>query len=293
MDAMPTFIALCLVCRLAYSVNDILVGRLARKHDQLEVAALRGVSMGVTMAPLLFWVPAKAWGLLAQRWPAFLVMIVFTGVCNVLLNHAARLLPFGLRAALISATTAIGGVAFGIGFFGERFSVLQLALAGVLVLSTVGAALGGHAAHEIQPNIPRGSLLAVAGAACLAVAALFTKHLATATDPFLTAWAWEFGSGAILLPPLVLAWRRRGIEPGLARRFLRIGAAASPTAIGSSASMLALNLGPLGLWGAIAGTQLLFSALLGVLLHRETMGWLRWLCLGAASATIAILAFTG
>ena len=33
----------------------------------------------------------------------------------------------------------------------------------------------------------------------LAVAGAFTKTLVTETDPLLTAWAWEFGAGAVLL----------------------------------------------------------------------------------------------
>ncbi len=57
---MLTFLSLCLVSRLAYALNDIFVGRLAREHDHVELAALRGLSLGLTMAPLLLWVPREA-----------------------------------------------------------------------------------------------------------------------------------------------------------------------------------------------------------------------------------------
>ena len=67
---MLIFVALCLLARFAYAFNDVLVGGVAREHDRVEVAALRGVSLGLTMAPLLWWVPGSAWAALAQRWPS-------------------------------------------------------------------------------------------------------------------------------------------------------------------------------------------------------------------------------
>ena len=64
---MLTFLGLCLLSRIAYTFNDVLVGELARKHDGLEISMFRGLSLGVTMAPVLIWVPARAWAELSQR----------------------------------------------------------------------------------------------------------------------------------------------------------------------------------------------------------------------------------
>lgn len=287
------FLALCLVSRFTYSLNDVSIGRLARQHDRTELAALRGLSLGLTMAPLLFWVPAGAWGKLAAQWPVYLVMIAVTAVCNVLQNHAARFLPFGLRAALMISTISIASLVFGALVFAERLSWLQIGLCVVLPISAVVAAFGSHATHEIQPDIRKGGALALGAAVCLAIAAVLTKRLAMETDPLLTAWAWEFGAGAILVGPLFWKWGRAGIAPGLPRRFWRVTVAAAPTVVGSGASMLALKLGALGVWGAVAGTQVLFTAALGVLWHRETMGLRRWICFAAAAAAVSGLALAG
>jgi drug/metabolite transporter (DMT)-like permease len=286
---MTTFVVLCLLSRLAYAVNDVLVGRLARQYSHVEVAALRGLSLGLTMAPILFWVPAPAWGKLAEEWRSYLLLIVVTAIANVLQNRAARFLPFGLRAAVLLSAVAVASIAFGAAFFTERLSAPQLALCVVLVGSALVGALGTHATHEIQPDVPKGSALALAAGVGLAVAGLLTKRLAVETHPLLTAWAWELGAGACLAAPLLWEWRH-GAPPDVVRRFYRIAAASAPTVIGSAASLLALGIGALGLWGALAGTQVLFTAALGVLWHRETMGPRRWLCFAAAAGALSGLA---
>jgi drug/metabolite transporter (DMT)-like permease len=286
------FLALCLLSRLAYAVNDVLVGRLARRHGHVELAALRGLSLGLTMSPLLAFVPSAAWGALLARWPSYLVTIAATAGCNVLQNRAARFLPFGLRAAVMISTISIASVVLGTTLFAERLSPGTVLLCAVLVGSAVAAALGTHTAHEIRPEIPKGAALALGAGLLLAVAAALTKRLATETHPMLTAWAWELGAGAILLAPLAWQWRR-GFPSGLARRFRETAIAASPTVVGSGASIAALGLGALGAWGALAGTQVLFTAWLGVAWHREAMGARRWLCFLTAAAAVAGLALGG
>ena len=288
---MSTFIVLCLLSRLAYALNDVNIGRLARQHSHVEIAALRGVSLGLTMAPLLCWVPLPAWSALVARWPSYLLLIAVTAGANLLQNHAARLLPFGLRAALMLGALSVTSVVLGAAIFGERLAPAQVLLCVLLIGSAVLAALGTHAAHEIRPNIPKGGLLALGAGVGLGTAAMLTKGLAADTHPLLTAWAWEFGAGAILVVPLLWEWRH-GIEPGLGRRCLRTAAAAAPTVVGSSTSLIALGLGALGLWGALAGTQVLFTAVLGVRWHAEAMGVRRWLCFLAAAAAVSGLALS-
>jgi hypothetical protein len=119
--------------------------------------------------------------------------------------------------------------------------------------------------------------------------ALQVKQLAHATHPLLAAWAWEFGAGAVLLP-LALGRRKARVDGPLGPRVWRIARSASPTVIGSGASVLALGSGSLGVWGAIGGCQILFTAALGALWFREALGLGRWLCLGAAAAAVAALA---
>lgn len=287
---MLAFLALCLIARLAYAFNDVLVGAVARANDRVEVAVLRGLSLGLTMSPLLLWVPAAAWLALARRWPFLLLLVAVTGFSNVVQNEAARRLPFGLRAAITISTVSVTTVLAGAALFDERLSARQGLFCLVLVAAAVVAALGSHAAHEIAPDIARGSLLALIAGITLGSAAVLTKTLAAATHPLLTAWAWEFGAGLVLVPALLARGRRGRLEPDALRRFLRTGIAAAPTVVGSGLSLMALGLGPLGVWGALAGTQVLFIALLGVRWHGEAMGPRRWLCFLAAAAAVAGLA---
>jgi drug/metabolite transporter (DMT)-like permease len=286
---MAQFLLLCLVSRFFYTLNDLFTGRLARKHARLEIAALRGVSLGISMSPVLLWVPRSAWSQLGSEPGRLFAIVAITAFANVLQLQAARHLPFGLRASIILTGTAVGSVLLGYSVLGERLSAATGAWCALIVLSAVLAAPGEHASHEIEPRLLRGIVLSFVSASLMAVVALLTKGLAERTHPLLTAWAWEFGSGLILVPLLLI---RRHPSPGLPRHFARVALASSPTVIGSSASMLALGSGRLGLWGALAGTQVLFTGVLGVLWHRELMGLRRWACFVAASLGIAGLAFS-
>jgi drug/metabolite transporter (DMT)-like permease len=107
----------------------------------------------------------------------------------------------------------------------------------------------------------------------------------------LVGWAWDFGIGAMLTVPLL--WRRRGrLLPGVARRFLRTGLCSLPTVVGCGGTALALTLGPLGFWSALAGSQALLSAALGAAWHREKLGPRRWSYFVLGALGIAGLAVT-
>jgi drug/metabolite transporter (DMT)-like permease len=289
---MLTFVALCLVARFSYSLNDVFIGRLARKHGRVEVAAFRGVSLGVSMSPWLLLVPAAAWSALAAHAPELLLTVAVTAVANILQLHAARFLPFGLRAALMLSTMATCSVFLGWSVLGERLTPLQVVLCVVLIGSCVVVALGSYGLQGIELDVPRGALLTLLSATLMACAVFGVKRLARETHPLLTAWAWELGSGLILLGPVL--WRARGPRVASARpRFLTVALAALPTALASGASVLALNFGELGLWGALGATQILFTASLGALWHQETLGLRYWLCMTITGAAVAGLAIAG
>jgi drug/metabolite transporter (DMT)-like permease len=286
---MLAFLALCLLSRLAYSLNDIFTGRLARELGRLEVATVRGVALGLTMAPLLWWVPKAAWAEMGRHGPTLLLLFALTAISNLLQNHAARLLPFGLRAAFLITSTSTGAVIVGWTVLGDQLAWQQVVLACVLIASAVVAAPGRHATHEIKPDVLRGAAVALVAGLLMVWIALLVRNLSRATHPFLTAWAWEFGSGLVLVPALL--WQHRGANlSGHPRRWRRILVSSSPTVIGSGANMYALILGKLGLWAAMGGTQVLITALLGAWWHHETVGLRRWLCFAAAAIAVYGLA---
>lgn len=290
---MLTFVALCLLARFGYSLNDIFIGRLARRQGRVEVAAFRGTSLGVSMAPWLLLVPASAWSALARHPLALLLTVGVTALANILQLHAVRYVPFGLRAALMICTMAACSLLIGWGLLGERLSPLQVVLCLVLVASGAAVALGSHADAEIQIDVPRGAALTVAAGMLMACAVFGVKFLAREAHPLLAAWAWEFGAGLILLAPALLRRSPATAPLPLQRRFARIALAALPTALASGASILALDFGALGLWGALGGTQILFTAGLGALWHHEALGARRWAFMTLATAAVAGLALAG
>jgi drug/metabolite transporter (DMT)-like permease len=288
---MLTFVALCLVARFSYSLNDVFIGRLARRHGRMRVAAFRGLSLGASMTPWLLFVPATAWSALSGQPWTLLFTAAVTAVANILQFHGARYLPFGLRAAIMLTTMATTSLLVGWLLLDERLSPLQMALCVVLVGSALAAALGSHVAQDIEIDIARGAVLTVLAGVLMIAAVFGVKLLAHATHPLLAAWAWEFGAGLILLGPVL--WRAR--HDGAAQApvsFRQVAIAALPTALASGASVLALDFGELGLWGAIGGTQILFTAAVANVWQREALGLRRWLCMGVSAVAVAGLALT-
>jgi len=290
---MLTFVALCLLARFGYSLNDIFIGRLARRQGRMEVAAFRGTSLGLAMAPWLLLVPAAAYAALLRHPVAVLLTVGVTALGNILQLHAVRYIPFGLRAAVMICTMAVCSLLIGWSVLGERLSALQVLLSAVLVASGAAVALGSHAHAEIQLDVPRGAALTVGAGTLMACAVSGVKFLAHETHPLLAAYAWEFGAGLILLAPALLrSHGARDTDP-LPRRFGRVALASLPTALASGASVLALDFGNLGLWGALGGTQILFTAALGALWHKETLGPRRWALMTIAASAVAGLALAG
>jgi len=290
---MLTFVALCLLARLGYSLNDVFIGRLARRQGRVEVAAFRGVSLGLSMSPWLLLVPAAAYHALLRHPLALLATVSVTAIANILQLHAVRIIPFGLRAALMICSMAVCSLLIGWGFLDERLSALQVLLSAVLVASGAAVALGSHASADIQLDVPRGAALTIAAGTLMACAVSGVKFLARETHPLLAAWAWEFGAGLVLLAPALLGSSRSPTTDPLHQRFARIALAALPTALASGASVLALDFGELGLWGALGGTQILFTAALGALWHKETLGARRWTLMTIAAGAVAGLALAG
>jgi drug/metabolite transporter (DMT)-like permease len=159
----------------------------------------------------------------------------------------------------------------------------------VLIGSAAAVALGSHGVQEIEIDVPRGTLLTLLAAVLMSCAVFGVKRLARDTHPLLAAWVWEFGSGVILLVPVLLRGLRAS-PSAVGTRFRQIALASLPTALASGASVLALDFGELGLWGALSGTQILFTAALGAAWHQETLGLRRWLCMALAAAAVAGLA---
>jgi drug/metabolite transporter (DMT)-like permease len=290
---MLLFLGLCLVSRFAYSVNDILVGRLARVHSGMEVAAWRGISLGLTMAPWLLFVPADAWAALATRGWDVAILLTVTAAANLMQLKASRYMPFGVRAAfIVSGIAAVSGL-LGWAVLGERLTLPEVGLSLVVVGSAVLSALGDHASHEIKPDMRRGAFFAIGAAVLIACMGLMVARVSRATHPLLTAWVWEFGGGLVLLAPLLRAYVREGLPADLGARVKAIAIASSPTVIGSGFSALALTMGSLGVWAAVAGTQVIFTAALGALWHKELIGPLRWACFLVAAVAIGVLGWIG
>lgn len=284
MSTALVFALLCIVGRLAYTANDYLTGRLSRTLDPALVCVVRGLTLGVVMAPMLLWVPARAWaplvGNLHLAGQAGFLGLVY----SMAVNYAARVLPFGLRAALVAGLFVLGSAFFDWLLLGERLGPASLAWAVALAGSSVAMCLGTPPEEADQRvDLRKGVPLILAGtvAGCWSLAPY--AQLVRLSDPILAAWAWELVCGLMALP-LLLVWRPRGIRW---KQVGRVALAVTPTAIGSGATATALTLGPMGVAYAFVGLQSIITALIGLRVHGERLGWWRWVLIALSAVAIA------
>ncbi len=288
------FLFLCVLARIGYSFNDILTGELARKEDPAEVAAWRGLSLGVTMLPLLLWVPASAWRALSEHWFALAFAIGITSISNVLVQAAARLLPFGLRVAFLAAGITTVCILTGIFWLGESVPPLALLWCAVLLVAACRLAAGDHATATFTPHIGRGAMLCLAGSICVALGITSLAQLARTTHPLLAGYLWEFGIGICCAFYFLArrAWQKSRTPLFHWPRILKIGAASAPTAIGTGCMALALSFGPLTIAQSLGGVGVVCVTLLGRWRHQEKIGPHRWLLIALIVAAIAGIGIT-
>ncbi len=249
----------------------------------------RGLSLGATMAPLLFWVPAGAWARVPAHAGFLAAATVLAAAANVCGNSAARFLPFNVRAAVIGAGSIVFSLGIGWLFLAETPSAGALFAAGILAVSAVALCLGEHRTPAFKPDIPRGVALAIACAAALCAAVLFQTRFLRATHPLLAAWMWEFAIGLVCVP--FVMGRRSARAPGWGPRAWRVGVASTPTVVGTGATALALGIGPMGIAYALSGFQTILTAFIGARFHHERIGPWRWALIGIGSAAAVGVAF--
>lgn len=268
------YLLLAICSMLAYAVQITFMARYFRRFDPLLATALRGLSLGLSMLPVLLLAADSSFFLILAH-PWLLLSASFTAALgNWSAAQSFRYLPVGIASAcqqgmLILVVTIIGYV-----FFGENITLIT-GLGILLLLAANILAVLPQRRQEIHAD--RKLLIGVLCCLCfgviMAISFSLIAQLSRLVDPFVAGYCWEFTIG-IIAALMVLARSKIGSMrmPSInAKAVFGIFAASSPTVIGTACYSWAVTLGPFAIATAIGSTVAVATAALSYFVHAERL----------------------
>jgi len=269
------FFILALLATLGYALQGVLMAGYYRSMDRLSAVTYRGLSLGISMLPLLLFVPAGTFG----QWPALLPLILSAAVlaalgnwCNAtVISH----LPVGIANALCMGAVSLTVTSLGYLVLDERLLPRQLLFVALILMGVLLLGLSRSrplVAGALPPaRLGVGLLFSGLFGLLLGSAFMLVAQASREAHPFLVAYSWEFGIGlcALLMTGLRRALGGAALQALPLRQFARLLLCASPTAIGTGLYALAMTLGPVAIAAAVVSSMMVFSTLFGYLLYGE------------------------
>lgn len=274
------FFFYALLATMAYSLQGTLLASCFRRMDRLSVVAYRGLTLGLTMLPILWWVDSWDTAALLQAMPWLLGAVAMAAVANWCNANSFCYLPVGIATALGMSTTAIVSVLLGYCVFKESLQGEQMIFVGLILVGIVSlGAARSHDSGPIQYNVARGLLYCALFGLFMAAGYVLIGATSRQIHPFLAGYLWEFLIGVLVA---VVAWGRGRLGGASLQRlsWRDLGIVllySAPTALGSAMYPLAVQQkGSFAVATAVLSTMMVFSTLLALVLYRERLTLLQW-----------------
>lgn len=289
------FFSLAIVAALGYSLQSTLMASYYRRIDRLSAVAYRGISLGISMLPLLFFVPFEEFWKTPQYFILILLASVLAALGNWAIANAYRRLPIGIATACAMSFSSVNVAIISFAFLGERLSFLQLLFIGLILLGVI--LLGVSRSQGILPtdyDLRRGLSNCFVFGLFLGAAYALVGIASRQLDPFIVGYLWEFIIGLVAAMVAI----GRGYLGGLPltkisrKDFAQILVYSAPTAIGTGCYALAMTIGPIGIAAALISTMMVFSTLFAYFLYGETLGKKQWCLLMLVWLMVAGLKFS-
>lgn len=276
MSASMLPVALCLFSALTVAITNVMV---KRGGDVLTARALVAIVMGLTVLPLVPFVPAPP----AATWPLIAISVVvhwfYQFAAIRALHRGALSLVFPVMRGLAPLATA----AFAALWLSERLSPLQIAglLAASLSILVFAMPTGlTEAARRLDRDALFWAVMTAAGVGLYAVA---DTNAARAMQTPLTFIVWLFLLDWIGVTA-VLIWQRKGRVMAAVRPALRSGVYGGIAgSLSYGTAIWAYTLTDAAMVTALRETSVVFAAAFGAWLLKEGFGRRRI----AAAATLA------
>ncbi|MCB0319683.1 MAG: DMT family transporter [Bdellovibrionales bacterium] len=268
---MSSFLAVLAAFFLA--LQGSLMAGVYRKFDRLSIVCFRGLSLGLSMFPLLYFVPQTAFTLAKPSFPQLVGAALITACANTCSAESYKRLAVGFASALGFSSAAVFGVLIDIFYFKNSIRIDQLLLiAGIVVTLLVLSRSGKETVLVREGRMGVGISFSLIFGAFIAVAFAIVGELSIASHPFLVGYCWEFmiglcAGGLAMFRRVV--FRGEGVAKIQRETFLKILLFARPTAVGTGLYLTALTSGPLSIVMAVLSIAMIFSMLFGWILYQE------------------------
>ncbi len=264
-----------LISAFAYALQGTLMVHYIRKMDSFSVAMYRTLSLAISMSPLLFFSTIPEILEIKEHLGMLTLSSLIVGIGAAMSFTMINYLPVGISIAISSGTRIIIMLGLGYLFFNEKISLIILILISLILLGNIF--LGKSSAKENKTNdlknfkIFSGGLYALVQSSLVAVGFILMSDIARKADPLVVAYFWETLIGITLFLVGLLRWLffHIPLEKISLKQFFNILWICSPTLIGTGGFVLAVNLGPVGIVGAISASSIVFTTILAHMFYNE------------------------
>lgn len=287
-----TFFFLATLVVLAYGTQGSLQARYIRKYDALTVGMYRNISLGLTMMPILLFVPAGGIPRIFQHAPLWFAAS-FVGSLGIWCSFsAAHYLPIGVGTALRQVTHTVTAVILGMALFGEFLSPLQVLLLAGIMVSGISLILIRIDTGQLNPKfVGRGIGLTMLAGVIIAHSFYFLSLLSRETNAFAAAYFWEAGVGAFLSIFFLIRRFAGGVrvESVTHRDAWKILSISLLTILGTAAYASAVQYGPYALVSGLMSLTTLMAVFWGKFLYNERPSKAQLILIAIAAVCIILL----
>lgn len=256
------------------------------------MVAYRGLSLGITMMPLLLFVSLRD----LKDLPFLLLLISGASVAAALGNWAMansyNALPVGIATALAMSLATVVTILLGYIIFDEAFGVRQLALMALILFGVF--ILGSAKSTGTLPkeyHLFRGVINSVLFGLTMGIAFTLVGFTSRRFPPFAVGYLWEVSIGVIAV--LMAIGRgyfgKGGFEILSVKDMFKVALYSSPTVIGTGAFVLATTMGPMGIVTAISAMSMVFGSIFARLLYGEKLSFFQWIVMILICAMVGVL----
>ena len=253
------------------------------QHDPWLTRGAIDFSYGIIALPLIFFVPWPE----THMWPIFAGMFLIHVVYKYVQGSAYQ---FGAYTVVYPVARGLGPLltVLAAGYvFGETYTWVQWSGVLVLSLAIISLSVLNYRRERTDPVRIRAALIfAVASGVMVAVYTTYDAYGIRATADPLTFLVWFFMIDGLVLFPWIALWRwsRMDARPRPGPLMFRglMGGLIAYLSFGSV--MLATRIDKVGEAAVLRETSPIFAALIGWIVLKEAVGWVR----GALMAVIAL-----